>query len=986
MRGTTIRACAVIVIGMMLASLVPVSFGSAINISVTGYFAGGSGTIADPYIITNVWELQNMSLDLGAHYALGNDIDASATQSWNTGAGFSSIGTILNPFLGEFNGCGYTIFGMYINRSTATNIGLFGYAGINSSISNISLDQVTISGKEYVGGIAGQFRGSIVNNAVIKGQIIGKARWTGGLIGLNAGLIAHSYSSGIVNVTVQTVGGLVGDNQGNILNSYSTADVSGSLRAGGLVGRHSLGTISYCYSTGLVTGTSECGGLVGIGGSNSTTCFWDIETSGMLTSSGGTGKTTAEMKMQATFAGWDFANIWHMRESVTYPQFQWQELPHIDSGLPVPQNYSIDFNNPISNFQTSGDTIYGFDTVDANGNGFAASPEWTADPDICGWVRSDSAGIAAYSQQYFSGKHIYSTRSINKDGKAYSVAMSNSHLTPASGVTIYQHNHGTNSISELFTYNDPQYVNTRMQDIDLFDDGILVSGYAFNSTGTENLPQRRGAIYFLNYTGIPIWRIILNGIPINSYSYSSAVRYDDFILATEEYYNTSNAVMNVRIHRITTTGNHVIAFDSANSFGGHVNVRSFIMRDLDDVRSTVGIAKIGTPDIYIWDPLKSQHIEFKVDSNITGVNGHASRHGSYYGFLYKNGLNVYFSNFAGVEQHIFTASAEGGGGSIGISDSYLFTGFHKQWGSGQVITYPLTLWMPVHNLDTGEYFDTIQSAIDDPDTLGGHTIVVSPGTYFEQITLHKQIDLVGMDKETTEIDSGSLTCLYISNMQYCNITGFSMVGGSIFHPKVEVFNSSYCGLFDLMVNTTSGGYGIEISQSNNISVIGCTIGLCNYGLVISNSENVNANHNAISDSGTGIDVYGSEIKFYNHVIDSTNTVDGKQVIYMYDQHNIFLSAVEAGHITLAGCTNIDLSSIVFDVGDGCRICYSDSCLIYNCTFLNNVQLDVYQSSRIIVERCLITGSGIGYDFSSECQIISNNFTNFNALTIATISQ
>lgn len=43
---------------------------------------------------------------------------------------------------------------------------------------------------------------------------------------------------------------------------------------------------------------------------------------------------------------------------------------------------------------------------------------------------------------------------------------------------------------------------------------------------------------------------------------------------------------------------------------------------------------------------------------------------------------------------------------------------------------------PVHNTDTGEPFNTIKSAIDDPDTQNGHTIQVSPGTYNERINFN----------------------------------------------------------------------------------------------------------------------------------------------------------------------------------------------------------------------------------------------------------
>lgn len=54
----------------------------------------GSGTQADPYIISDVDDLQAMSDDLTAYYELGGDIDASATTGWNGGAGSLEVSHI----------------------------------------------------------------------------------------------------------------------------------------------------------------------------------------------------------------------------------------------------------------------------------------------------------------------------------------------------------------------------------------------------------------------------------------------------------------------------------------------------------------------------------------------------------------------------------------------------------------------------------------------------------------------------------------------------------------------------------------------------------------------------------------------------------------------------------------------------------------------------------------------------------------------------
>lgn len=61
-------------------------------VAATGAFSGaGSGTETDPYIITNVNELQEMNDDLDACYELANDIDASDIRYWNGKAGFIPI-------------------------------------------------------------------------------------------------------------------------------------------------------------------------------------------------------------------------------------------------------------------------------------------------------------------------------------------------------------------------------------------------------------------------------------------------------------------------------------------------------------------------------------------------------------------------------------------------------------------------------------------------------------------------------------------------------------------------------------------------------------------------------------------------------------------------------------------------------------------------------------------------------------------------------
>ena len=327
----------------------------------------GDGSETSPYEISNLSELYWITQDTARwslHYEQTADIDAIQTGALTYG--WVQIGGDHRSFTGSYDGQGFTIDNLYINRGNEKNIGLFGKT-IDATIKNIHLTHVEICGNENVGslggyiynsqvdacsssgsvngykdvgGLIGQTSMSLISYCSSSGTVKGSSTRVGGLVGqnYNASIISKCYSTASATSNSSYVGGLIGYNtESSINNSYAMGSAHGYEYIGGLVGRiSSTCSVSNCYSTGAVTGFGSYTlrkGLIGdrISGGTVSNSFWDKETSGQTSSDGGTGKTTVEMKTQSTFenAGWDFVSTWLIDNSINlnYPALLWQIDP-----------------------------------------------------------------------------------------------------------------------------------------------------------------------------------------------------------------------------------------------------------------------------------------------------------------------------------------------------------------------------------------------------------------------------------------------------------------------------------------------------------------------------------------------------------------------------------------------------------------------------------------------------------------------------------
>ncbi len=349
------------------------------------------------------YDLDTIRDNLGGNYILMNDLEPTmlgyedlASPIAHEGKGWEPIGTLDEPFTGTFDGQGYSISGLYVNRAS-NHGGLFGYVR-GATLENVymySFDITcynyvgalagtladagtvndcyaagTVSGHQYIGGLVGENYGTIVSCQVINSHVESLTSYAGGMTGYIGGSGSVSNCRAAGNVTgITCIGGLVGfqDISSTVQRSCVTnTEVYGSERLGGLVGYSYGGDLNNCYAKGSVTGNYAVGGLAGFvshvtvracfanvyidgeistGGlvglseeSTVTDSFWDTETSGLNSSAGGTGKTTAEMQNIATFsgAGWNITAvapgstnttyIWNIVNNVTYPFLSWQAV------------------------------------------------------------------------------------------------------------------------------------------------------------------------------------------------------------------------------------------------------------------------------------------------------------------------------------------------------------------------------------------------------------------------------------------------------------------------------------------------------------------------------------------------------------------------------------------------------------------------------------------------------------------------------------
>lgn len=325
----------------------------------------------DIIYIKTATDLQNIENDLSGHYELLNDIDLE-------GFDWKPIGSEGRPFTGVLNGNNHCIknlsiysydkfyypqssFITYIDRALIENLKFHnlsieeypGYyerdeietpekrikyydelstfqapfgVSFSSTIRNVNIRDITIGENwNLVGGLVGYADGTKIENCSVEsGRIEGmEIAPTGALVGIASNTtIKECYTNIDTGIQFDLSAGMVAIARTgvHIENSYTSGNISIYLQSYVDYDHSFIGSIDYGVDLNSITiknsyGLTEHGGYLtlapaGVNIINSYHMSKDIEEGR---------KTSDELKMQSTFVGWDFENIWQIDEGSSYP-------------------------------------------------------------------------------------------------------------------------------------------------------------------------------------------------------------------------------------------------------------------------------------------------------------------------------------------------------------------------------------------------------------------------------------------------------------------------------------------------------------------------------------------------------------------------------------------------------------------------------------------------------------------------------------------
>ena len=280
---------------------------------------------------------------------------------------------------------------------------------------------------------------------------------------------------------------------------------------------------------------------------------------------------------------------------------------------------------------------------------------------------------------------------------------------------------------------------------------------------------------------------------------------------------------------------------------------------------------------------------------------------------------------------------------------------------------------------TGTVYIRADGSIDPPD---------APITTYDNITytltdnITSSADGIIVERSNIIIDGAGYTLQGLGSG-----TGFYLYGirnVTIKSTNIKGFDYGICLSYS-SGNSISGNnitannkYGIYCQWSSGNVIYGNRITNSASGIRLQKSSNNTLRYNVMTNNTYNFGVFGTEFSHFVNDIDVSNTVDGKSIHYLINQHNMLISS-EAGYVGLINCTGITAENLNLSKNlEGALLAYTKNSTITQCNITNNMDgIMLFQS----VNNSIIMGNNIANNYhgiylegSSNNVISGNNIT------------
>lgn len=262
----------------------------------------------------------------------------------------------------------------------------------------------------------------------------------------------------------------------------------------------------------------------------------------------------------------------------------------------------------------------------------------------------------------------------------------------------------------------------------------------------------------------------------------------------------------------------------------------------------------------------------------------------------------------------------------------------------------------------GDY-SSIQTAIDNAEE--GSTILVSPGTYVEDIRINKRLTIIGSGNSTVIENNGASKTIEIPR---------GVNGAAVADLFVNASSVSSTGIHVGDARTRTGIYvGGEDCNLQNITVANHETGIWIY-----DSSRDFLRNNRMIDNRYNLEVWGLSLFHFLHDIDASNLVDGRKVCYWVNEQDKIVPS-DAGYVAIVNSTRITIKDVNLTRNySGILLAYTTDSLVLNATCSNNEEgiLFFLSNNNTVVGSRFDSNEWIGVSFCSS----SKNYVAGNTIS------